>query len=34
MTTHAQLPHDSLWPATRWRQLALRLGRQLGLIAE
>ena len=34
MTTHAQLPHDSLWPATRWRQLALRLGRHLGLIAE
>lgn len=34
MTTHAQLPHHSLWPTTRWRQLALRLGRQLGLIAE
>lgn len=34
MTTHAQLPHHSLWPTNRWRQLALRLGRQLGLIAE
>lgn len=33
MTTHAQLPHHAPWPAT-WRQLALRLGRQLGLIAE
>ncbi|MBP1473268.1 hypothetical protein J7I44_03100 [Frateuria sp. MAH-13] len=34
MTTHAQLPHHSVWPTTRWRQLALRLGRQLGLIPE
>lgn len=33
MTTHAQLPHPSPWPAT-WRQLALRLARQLGLVAE
>lgn len=34
MTTHAQLHHPSPWPATKWRQLAVRLGRQLGLIAE
>ncbi|SEJ01827.1 hypothetical protein [Frateuria terrea] len=34
MSTHVQLHHPSLWPATKWRQLALRLGRQLGLIAE
>jgi hypothetical protein len=34
MTTHAQFPHSSPWPATRWRQLAIRLGRQLGLLAE
>jgi hypothetical protein len=33
MTTHAQLPHPSLWPATRWRQQAIRLGRFLGLVA-
>jgi hypothetical protein len=33
MTTHVQLPHHPLWPASRWRQLAIRLGRQLGLIA-
>jgi hypothetical protein len=34
MTTHAQIPRHSPWPALRWRQLAIRLGRQLGLIAE
>lgn len=34
MTTHAPFPHHAPWPATRWRQLAIRLGRQLGLIAE
>jgi hypothetical protein len=34
MTTHAQISDSSLWPASRWRQLAIRLGRQLGLIAE
>lgn len=34
MTTHAHYPHHSLWPAARWRQLAIRIGRQLGLIAE
>ena len=34
MSTHAQLPHPSLWPTNRWRQLALRIGRQLGLIAD
>ena len=34
MTMHAQLPRHPLWPASKWRQLALRLGRQLGLIPE
>lgn len=34
MTTHAPFPHHVPWPAARWRQLAVRLGRQLGLIAE
>jgi len=34
MTTHIQIPQHSLWPAARWRQMAIRLGRQLGLIAE
>lgn len=34
MTIHAQYPQHSLWPAARWRQMAIRLGRQLGLIAE
>lgn len=34
MTTHAQLPHHSLWPAGKWRQQAMRLGRYLGLIPD
>jgi len=34
MNTHAQIPHHSLWPAGKWRQQALRLGRYLGLITE
>lgn len=34
MTIHAQYSQHSLWPAARWRQMAIRLGRQLGLIAE
>ncbi|UGB37661.1 hypothetical protein [Frateuria soli] len=34
MNPHAQLPHLSPWSTPRWRQLVLRLGRQLGLIAE
>lgn len=34
MSTHAQFPSHALWPATRWRQHALRLGRYLGLLAE
>ncbi|HET6806511.1 MAG TPA: hypothetical protein VFH59_13840 [Frateuria sp.] len=34
MTTHVQLSNHSLWPASKWRQLVVRLGRQLGLIAE
>lgn len=34
MTPHAQLSTHASWPAARWRQLAVRLGRHLGLIAE
>lgn len=34
MTTHAQLPHHfPLWPAAKWREQAIRLGRFLGLVA-
>ncbi|MCX7514635.1 hypothetical protein [Frateuria sp. STR12] len=32
MNSHAQLPHHSVWPAGKWRQQAIRLGRYLGLI--
>ncbi|NUO72711.1 MAG: hypothetical protein HOQ10_08355 [Frateuria sp.] len=34
MTTHAQLPTHTPWPAPKWRQQAIRLGRYLGLVAE
>jgi hypothetical protein len=34
MTTHARLPEQPLWPATHWRQQAIRLGRYLGLLAD
>jgi hypothetical protein len=35
MTTHAPFSPHPLWPAaSRCRQLAIRLGRQLGLVAE
>jgi len=34
MNTHAQLPLHTSWPAAKWRQQAIRLGRYLGLIPE
>jgi hypothetical protein len=34
MTTHAQFTSHSAWPATRWRQQAIRIGRYLGLIPD
>ena len=34
MTMHAPFPHQALWPAAKWRQQAIRLGRYLGLIDE
>jgi hypothetical protein len=34
MNTHAQFSIHSSWPATRWRQQAIRLGRYLGLVAQ
>jgi hypothetical protein len=34
MTTHAQFPNHPLWPAAKWRQQAIRLGRYLGLIPD
>lgn len=34
MSTHAQLPSHTLWPATKWRQQLIRLGQSLGLLAE
>jgi len=34
MNTHARPSDQPLWPAARWRQQALRLGRYLGLLAD
>jgi hypothetical protein len=34
MTTHAQFTTHSPWPAAKWRQQAIRLGRYLGLIPD
>jgi hypothetical protein len=34
MTTHAPFSPTHAWPAGKWRQQALRLGRYLGLLAE
>lgn len=34
MTTHAQFTSHSPWPAAKWRQQAVRLGRYLGLIPD
>lgn len=34
MTTHAQFTSPSPWPASRWRQQAVRIGRYLGLIPD
>ncbi|HEV2621877.1 MAG TPA: hypothetical protein VGU65_07305 [Frateuria sp.] len=34
MTIHAQFTTHSSWPAAKWRQQAIRLGRYLGLVPD
>lgn len=34
MNTHARPSVQPLWPATAWRERAIRLGRYLGLLAD
>lgn len=34
MTTHASYSSHAVWPAPKWRQQVIRLGRYLGLLPE